>query len=189
MASDTDPIELETDTGAPGAAAPKSGDPLDDLPPDSGPEQHVLTVHPSMWRGQPFSSVALALLPIVAGVLLAVFVTVSWKWQLTLSVFGLLVVLCWGTLLVRWITTSVSRSLKVTNKRVIERRGLFSRSTDEVVLDHIRNVQVYQSFIDRIFGIGQIGISSSGQDGIEIEMADIPRPDEIKKILDRYRSM
>jgi hypothetical protein len=37
--------------------------------------------------------------------------------------------------------------------------------------------------------VGYLGISSSGQDGIEIEVRDLPRPYELKALIDNYRNM
>ncbi len=77
----------------------------------------------------------------------------------------------------------------VTNKRTIWRRGFFSKHLSEVLHDHVRNIQVEQSFLNRIFNVGDIGISSAGQDGIEIRAAHIPRPMDVKKTIDHYRPM
>ena len=40
-----------------------------------------------------------------------------------------------------------------------------------------------------MLNVGYIGISSSGQDGIEIEVRDIPRPYDVKELIDEYREM
>ena len=53
----------------------------------------------------------------------------------------------------------------------------------------MRNIQIEQGFWNRVFNVGTIGISSSGQDGIEILIANIPKPDEVKKVIDHYRPM
>ena len=80
-------------------------------------------------------------------------------------------------------------SLRITNKRTILRRGLLSKSTTEVVHNDIRNIQIHQSFLNRVFGVGRLGISSAGQEGIEIVMDACPRPDRIKEVIDIYREM
>jgi hypothetical protein len=38
-------------------------------------------------------------------------------------------------------------------------------------------------------GIGEIGISSSGQSTVEVDMRDIPDPDAIREIIDQYRPL
>lgn len=79
--------------------------------------------------------------------------------------------------------------ITVTNKRCIWRRGFLSKSTSEVLHDHVRNIQIDQSFLNRVFNVGQVGISSAGQDGVEIQAFAIPRPMEVKKTIDHYRPM
>jgi phage FluMu protein Com len=90
--------------------------------------------------------------------------------------------------LILWIRNLGNR-MYITNKRTILRRGFFSKSTTEVLHDHVRNVQVDQTLLNRMFNVGTIGISSSGQDGIEIVAHAIPRPNEVKKTIDLYRPM
>ena len=175
--------------GARGADQERGGADADDLPPDSGPEQFVAKVRPCFWRGRPVSSVFLALLPVAVVIGLMFLPAASWKWQVVGTLGLVMAVLCWGTLGVWWVTISLAQSLRVTNKRIESRRGLISRSTNEVLHDHIRNVQVDQSVVDRVMRVGRIGISSSGQDEIEIQMEDIPDPHKLAKILDRYREL
>lgn len=79
--------------------------------------------------------------------------------------------------------------IHVTNKRTILRKGLLSKSTTEVLHDHVRNIQVSQSFWNRMFDVGTLGISSSGQEGIEIVARHIPHPDEVKRTIDLYRPL
>lgn len=156
-------------------------------PPDHGPEIRVRLARPSLIRGRPFSSFGLAVAPIVVVALMKIFTEATWKTiGLTLLV---LAALCWFSLFVMWVRFTLARSLEVTNKRSIERNGLFSRSTNEVLHDHIRNITVKQSFFERLMGIGEIGIASSGQSGVEVDIRDIPDPDGIREIIDLYRPL
>ena len=169
-----------------------SGEPIDrasaaGLPPDSGPEKEVVRVRPSLWRGHPIAATLLLLLPV--GVLV-VALLLSGATAMTSVLIGAGVAgVCWLVLFVWWLNFSVARSLWISNKRTVERRGLLSRSINEVLHDHVRNIQVKQSFIQRVFRIGSVGISSAGQDGIEIFMKDLPRPDDIKRTIDLYRPL
>ena len=63
------------------------------------------------------------------------------------------------------------------------------RHTSEVLHDHVRNIEIRQSFLQRITNVGYLGISSSGQDGIEIEIKDLPKPYELKALIDKYRNL
>lgn len=155
-------------------------------PPDSGPEQTVRTLRPCMFRARPllFSANALVLLAGLVGVVWGLSQDKAWIWILgaVAGVVAVLVLSLW------WIHT-LSAALVVTNKRTIQKKGLLARSTSEVVHDNIRNVQIDQTFWQRIWGVGTIGISSSGQDGIEVQMGELKNPEEIRRIIDLYRPL
>jgi len=165
------------------------------LPPDSGVEQRVLVVRPSIWRGSPFRSFALLLLPIGGPIALYLLLgqlgegVQSGRGKATWWAFLIVAALSWGWLGIWWVITALGRSIEITNKRTMERRGIVRRATSEVLHDHVRNIQINQSVMNRIMNVGRIGISSSGQDGIEIEMRDLPKPDRLKEVIDAYRPM
>ncbi len=177
--------EHEPQTDAP--AKPMDRAEAAGLPPDSGPEVEVIRIRPSLWRGHPFSATLLLLLPIAALIVLPIAGVVFFP--LSVAIAGGVALLCWLTLVIWWLRFSVAQSLWISNKRVVERRGLLSRSINEVLHDHVRNIQVKQTFIQRLFGIGSVGISSAGQDGIEIFMKNLPDPDDIKRTIDLYRPL
>jgi len=156
-------------------------------PPDSGEEQRVVRVRRCWVRSRPaaFTGVVIIALAGPAGLIWSVNAEhpawVRWVWPIvTLAAIG---VLGW------WWVERLGEVLEITNKRTIARHGLLSRSTSEVVHDNIRNVQVDQSFWQRIWGVGKLGISSSGQDGIEIEMNHLRQPDKIRRVIDLYRPL
>jgi phage FluMu protein Com len=160
--------------------------PTKGLPPDSGPEQSVIKLRPEMFRARPlvFSLLLIALIGGVAG---AIYGGSSGN-------PGVL----WGSLILAlaaagifgfWKVKNLGSSLEITNKRTIERVGLFSRFTSEILHEDVRNVQISQTFAERIMGVGKIGISSAGQDGLEIAVKDIRNPDKIRELIDQYRPM
>lgn len=75
----------------------------------------------------------------------------------TLPFFGF-GALIWAGALIRYFTTE----LAITNKRVIAKFGLVSRSTIEINLQRIESVQVNQSVIGRIFNYGSVVVSGAG---------------------------
>ena len=157
------------------------------LPLDSGPEETVLRVRRCLWRARPFATLALALTPI--GVIVFTYWVADPTFVMAAKIFGISALLTWGAFGVWWVATTRTASLEITNKRTIERRGLFSRSSNEVLHDHVRNIRITQSLPDRICRVGSVGISSSGQDGIEIEIRDLPRPDKVREVIDVYRPL
>lgn len=86
-----------------------------------------------------------------------------------------------------WYLRARSTELTVTNLRTRLHEGWLSRSITEVWHRDIRNVQLTQTVAQRIFGTGRIGISSSGQSGIEIDVSGLRDPDQIKALIDKYR--
>ncbi len=156
-------------------------------PPDSGPEKQVLVLRPSLVRSHPFSALLLALLPIAAGIVIVVVGSVVLP--VALLIAGGLALACWGALVIWWVKYSLARSLEITNKRTIEHVGLLSRMTTEVLHDHIRNIQIHQTFGQRLLGVGKIGLSSSADTSIEIEMTGVPDPYRARKVIDLYRPL
>lgn len=86
-----------------------------------------------------------------------------------------------------WFVKCKATTLTVTEDRTRLRRGLLSKSITEVWHQDIRNVQLNQTFFQRVFDVGTIGISSAGQGGLEIQVAGIPQPDRVKGLIDQYR--
>ena len=73
------------------------------------------------------------------------------------SVYGL-GLLFWAAAAIRYLTTE----LVITNKRVIAKFGLISRSTIEINLQKIESIQVNQGILGRIFNFGSIVVSGAG---------------------------
>jgi uncharacterized membrane protein YdbT with pleckstrin-like domain len=116
--------------------------------------------HPAMFRNHPVYFVLCVLL---------------------IAAFGLGLVL----LLIWWVQT-LSTTLTVTSEQTTLRRGILSKYTNDVFHTSVRNIQVRQTFFQRLFDVGWIGISSSGQSGLEIEVDGIPHPEQVKQIIDDH---
>jgi uncharacterized membrane protein YdbT with pleckstrin-like domain len=78
-----------------------------------------------------------------------------------------------------WWLEVISATLTVTTKRTIHRTGILSRQTSEVRHNDVRNLQLDQSALERLFGVGDIAISSAGQANLEIVADAIPHPERI----------
>jgi hypothetical protein len=159
------------------------------LPPDEGPEKEICAVHPAMARAHPFRFLAIGVL-LIGGGGLAIWaaakdtVANGWAWPgLVACLAGVIWWVAWYVSAHLWV------KLEISNKRTIRKEGIIRRHTSEVLHDHVRNVEIRQSFVQRIMKVGYLGISSSGQDGIEIEVRDLPRPYELKALIDNYRNM
>ncbi|MCA9304259.1 MAG: PH domain-containing protein [Phycisphaerales bacterium] len=156
-------------------------------PPDTGPEVRVMKVR-RCWARSRMIRFALAVLVALVGAVGLVWVPVTdqvgWYYALFVPMtLGMLGLIAW------WWVARYTASLEITTKRTVMHHGLFSRSTSEVVHDNIRNVTVDQSFLQRVYKVGKLGIASSGQDGIEIQVNHLPAPDKLREIIDLYRPL
>lgn len=159
------------------------------LPPDSGPEQDICTIHPAMFCAHPFKFSAIVLLVLV-GIFLTFAATPMESIADGLKYLGMIMATVGGIWWLYWyIASHLWVKLTISNKRTIRHEGIIRRHTSEVLHDHVRNVEIRQTLLQRILKVGYLGISSSGQDGIEIEVKDMPRPYAIKALIDEYREM
>jgi uncharacterized membrane protein YdbT with pleckstrin-like domain len=125
------------------------------------PEMILYKDHPAMFRNRPvLFLVCCALIPFGIGVLI----------------------------LIVWWIRCLATSLVITESRVTLRKGLLSKATNDVLIADIRNVKVSQSFLQRIFGVGAVAVSTSGQSDMEIEVHGVPAPDRIKSIINDRRT-
>jgi uncharacterized membrane protein YdbT with pleckstrin-like domain len=74
-----------------------------------------------------------------------------------LGLFGL-GLLFWIDAAIKYLTTE----LAITNKRVIAKFGLISRTTIEINLQKIESIQVNQGILGRIFNFGSVIVSGAG---------------------------
>jgi len=87
-----------------------------------------------------------------------------------------------------WWLRCLATSLVITDRRVTLRRGLLSKDTNDVLIADIRNVKVRQNLLQRIFGVGTVAVSTSGQSDMEIEVHGVRAPERIKAIIDDRRT-
>lgn len=149
-------------------------------------ETALLHVHPAMFRARP-ALFTLLLLVGAGGVLAGIYLFAKSHntWGIVCLVASLL---GWGPLAV-WKVWTLGTALEITDKRSVSYRGLLSKASTEVRHNDIKNFQVDQTFLNRLLGVGSIGISSSGQDDIEIRVKDIPRPYRVREIIDAHRRL
>jgi hypothetical protein len=145
-------------------------------------ERVILTARETMGRNDPLKLVFLLALATAPLAILKVVPALREKYVLisACSALGMLLLLSW------WLDC-LGHRLVVTDRRTIFRKGLLSKFTNEVLHSHVRDIQINQSVFQRLMHVGSIGISSSGQAGIEIFIRGIPNPYDVKSIIDQYR--
>mgnify|MGYP006091058141 CR=1 FL=1 len=70
----------------------------------------------------------------------------------------------------------------LTNKRVITKTGVISRSTEEMKLSKVETVEVKQSILGRIVGYGNVIVSGTGSSNVIISR--VANPLGVKKAID-----
>lgn len=60
------------------------------------------------------------------------------------------------------------------------REGIIARNTQSIRAADLRNINIKQSVIQRLVGIGTVEFSTAGGSGIEVRFAGIPKPQELK---------
>jgi membrane protein YdbS with pleckstrin-like domain len=78
---------------------------------------------------------------------------------LAIAVGWLVVPLVWiAPAIVRMATTEIA----VTNQRLVLKTGWLGRTTNEMPLSAIENVEIHQNFIERLLGLGRLVVHGSG---------------------------
>lgn len=97
-----------------------------------------------------------------------------------LLIFGILVfgIFLFAYVLVRIHTTEIV----VTNRRFIMKTGWITRSTQEMGLETIEEVQLEQGVLGRLFGFGQLRVSGTG-DSVISTPAIIAHPSHLRKAI------
>ena len=96
------------------------------------------------------------------------------------------------TLLVVTIPVALYMALKLwniehglTTKRVVYKRGIIGRETDEMQLSSVETVEIRQSVWGRILGFGEIQLTGRGTS--DLNLIGMARPLEVKKAIESVR--
>lgn len=105
--------------------------------------------------------------------------------RLAIALTWLLIVLAWVVrpVLVWWFTRYT-----VTNKRLIIRTGVFSRSGRDVPLQRINDVSFERTWVERIIGSGTLHVESTSERA-PIRLADIPHVEDVQRDLNEMAAL
>lgn len=137
-------------------------------------EREILLIRPS--------AASIVLRPIRPIVIFVVGFSVLW-WSVPPSrerTVGMAVLL--GLLIARVVWQAVwnaCASYELTTLRVRATTGVFSRFSAEIPLARVQSTFVSKSFLERLAGMGTLGIASAGTGGIEIVWSMIDDPDGV----------
>ncbi len=81
----------------------------------------------------------------------------------------------------RWICTVYA----VTSSRVIIQKGVFAREFHEIPVAQVRGIDVYQTFVHRLFGFGTLRVSSEGGGRVGNEdWVGVPNPFNFQRVIE-----
>lgn len=149
----------------------------------AGDEQVVLHRHPH-WKRLIGAVFVLLFATALASFVAAVVNTTDWDATAKKIVFAViaaiwLVVIGWLTLMpfLEWLTTH----FVITDRRVMYRHGLLTRSGIDIPLARINSVEFRHRILDRILRTGTLIVESASQDPLEFH--DIPRVEQVHALL------
>ncbi|MES3518498.1 MAG: PH domain-containing protein [Natronomonas sp.] len=80
----------------------------------------------------------------------------------------------------------------ITTKELYVKRGLVSRSVENLRLERVQNNGFEQTVLQRLLGYGHVHVSTAGGGGVELRFKNVPDPGDVNGIiterLDRVRS-
>lgn len=135
-----------------------------------------------VWKGRPswrammsfwLSIGVLALVVVVVGILID---QATWAWLIAaiIVVFGL----------VKGWLERVATLYTITDRRIVIRRGILSRHERAAHIDRVQNVNLNQSFFDRLFKVGTLDFDTAGTEDSDFKFIGIGEPDELRKRID-----
>jgi membrane protein YdbS with pleckstrin-like domain len=152
------------------AAAPAE-DEEDDFDYSASGEIILHHAHPS-WLGYTKALFLCLLLTIAAGLLLVI--------QLE---YAIIAILCAASTLIAVGISRFSHDYIVTRERVELIWGILGRSSKEARICDIRSIDVYESGIKGILGLGTIDFSTAANAGIEVQFKDLRRAHIVKDLV------
>ena len=140
---------------------------------DYSPSGEVILhhAHPS-WLGYPKALFLCLLLVIASGLLFVI--------QFEYAVIALL---CASSTLIAIGISRYSHDYIVTRERVELIWGLIGRNSKEARICDIRSIDVYESGIKGLLGLGTIDFSTAANAGIEVQFKDMRRAHEVKDLV------
>lgn len=74
-----------------------------------------------------------------------------------------------------------SHSYELTEGRIIEKVGLFSRRTDELQLHRVKDITLFEPFVERLLGLGSIRVVSADATDPILIIESIPQASQVRE--------
>ena len=145
-------------------------------------EQVEKVIHPVVFRRHLIGTLLFSVLAVVgvAGIVSGLMgIAVLQLPAIAVIVMSIALLLVGGFFLAKWYMASRMHSLTLTNERLVYKYGIIKRGISELRYEDIRNLQLDQNITERLLNFGDLALSSSGQDEMEIIINDIPNPTQV----------
>ena len=141
-----------------------------------------------IWQGRPSwrSMLAfylkwglLALIPLVAVALAVGIGDADWPIWVGIVISAILLAI---VLFVGWIK-GIETLYTVTDRRILIRKGIFSRREKSAHIDRVQNVTTTQSVLERILQVGDVDFDTAGTDDYEFKFAGVDAPRDLRELI------
>ena len=136
----------------------------------------IYSENPKMPRNRPFIFIFNIILNIIG------FVSAFRFEEQALQITGLIVWIATIVFFLIWFIHTKSTKLSITNTDILLEKGLLSKERREVAIEKVRTVNIKQTFLNRILGVGEISIFTAG-DLPEIVVPGMPDPNKTREII------
>ena len=146
-----------------------------------GEGEHVIVSTRTHWKALVLPVIVLILTCGLAGFLSAVApdgdVHTPLVWVVV--VLAALAIVWW---VIRPFTLWLSASYTVTNRRLINRSGVFTRRGRDIPLYRINDVKYEKDLLDRILGCGTLVVSDASEEGMST-LYDVPNVEDLQLVI------
>jgi uncharacterized membrane protein YdbT with pleckstrin-like domain len=146
-----------------------------------GEGEHVIASTRTHWKALVLPVLALLVTCAAAGFLIAVLPSGGAHGALVWVVLALaLLVILYATVrpFLVWLTASYT----VTNRRLINRSGVFTRKGRDIPLQRINDVKYERGVLDRVLGCGTLVISDASEEGRSV-LPDVPNVEKLQLVI------
>jgi uncharacterized membrane protein YdbT with pleckstrin-like domain len=146
-----------------------------------GEGEHVIATTRTHWKALVLPVIVLILVSGVAGFLVAIRPDGgAEKPVLWAVIIVALAIIVWFTL--KPVALWLSASYTVTNRRLINRSGVFTRRGRDIPLYRINDVKYEKDLLDRMLGCGTLVISDASEEGQSV-LHDVPRVEDLQLVI------
>jgi uncharacterized membrane protein YdbT with pleckstrin-like domain len=145
------------------------------------PGEHVIASTRTHWKALVLPVLVLIITCAAAGFLIAVLPDGSAHTVLLVIVLVVAAaIIVWFTIrpFLVWLTASYT----VTNRRLINRSGVFVRKGRDIPLHRINDVSYERGVLDRILGCGTLVISDASEQGRSV-LPDVPKVEKLQLVI------